>query len=64
MYHHNELVRDNYSIYKEEWCTSSIQKSSCIYDSSKKSNTNFVSCIIVVMSLTLMNFASNSLKFS
>jgi len=44
--------------------TSSIQRSICIYDSSTKSNTNFVSCIIVVMSLTLGNFASKSLKFS
>ena len=30
----------------------------------KKSNTNFVSCIVVFMSLTLENFASKSLKFS
>jgi len=30
----------------------------------KKSNTNFVSCIIVVMSLTLDNFASKSLIFN
>jgi len=63
MYYHNELVKDTYSIWKEEWCTSSIQRSSYIYDYSKKSNTNFVSCIIVVMSLTLENFASKSLKF-
>jgi len=31
---------------------------------SKKSNTNFVSCTIVVMSLILENFASKSLKFN
>jgi len=30
----------------------------------KKSNTNFVSCIIVVMSLTLENIHSKSLKFN
>jgi len=38
---------------------------SFIYDSSKKSNINLVSCIIVVSkSLKLENFASKSLKFS
>jgi len=28
------------------------------------SNTNFVSCIIVVLSLTLDNFSSKGLKFN
>ena len=37
--------------------------SSCTYDSPKKSNTNFVSCTIV-MSLKLDNFSSKSLKFN